>query len=189
MPRAGVTPKRVLEVAVGIVEQDGAAALTLTGVAAALGIATPSLYKHVGGLEELRARVAVVAAQRLADEIGTAVQGLAGADALRALARAYRGFAHHSPGLYPLTQEAQSTTGEEYRVQAGRALDVVAAALSGYGIPAASRIDAIRLARSTLHGFVDLELRDGFGMVEPVDRSFDVLMTALDAALRELGKD
>lgn len=188
MPRAGVTADRVVATAVEIVEADGADALTLARVAAALGIAPPSLYKHVGGLEELRSAVAAVAAQRLADALGTAVQGLAGRDALQALATAYREVGRQGPGLYPMTQEGQSSADAAYRVQAQRALDVVAAALAGYGIPAKRRIDAIRLTRATLHGFVDLELRDGFGLADPVDRSFDVAVEALDAALRQLAR-
>jgi len=40
----------------------------------------------------------------LADRLAASVMGLAGPDALRALADAYRGFAHAHPGLYPMTQ-------------------------------------------------------------------------------------
>jgi AcrR family transcriptional regulator len=186
MPRAGLRAERVVAAAAKLVETEDVRALTLARLASELGVATPSLYKHVDGLDDLVARVATLATARLADAIGAAVQGRSGADALTALARAYRGFAAEHPGLYPLTQRAPDPGSTEHAAEAQRTVAVVTAALSGYRLPEDRLVDGIRLARAAMHGFVDLELHGGFKMPNSIDRSFDVLIAAIDAALRDL---
>ena len=51
-PRAGLSADRVTALALEIVDRDGPDALTLARVAESAGVATPSLYKHIGGLAE-----------------------------------------------------------------------------------------------------------------------------------------
>ena len=58
----------------------------------------------------------------------------------------------------------------------------------GDEVPDDLSIHAIRMVRAGLHGFADLEARGGFQMPHSVDESFLVLVDALDAALRHLGR-
>jgi hypothetical protein len=55
--------------------------------------------------------------------------------------------------------------------------------LAGYDIRGDDAVDAARLVRSTLHGFVSLEVEGGFGMPLSVDRAYDRVVDALDQAL------
>ncbi|CEA09035.1 Bacterial regulatory proteins, tetR family [Arthrobacter saudimassiliensis] len=186
MPRAGIGPERITRAASAICDQDGAAAVTVARLAADLGVAAPSLYKHVAGRDEVMARVAAEATRMLADTLLDAVAGRSGFDALERLAWAYRRFSSEHPGLYRLSQTAVPAGEGARQAEAGRAVDVVAAALVGYGLPDESMIDAIRLTRSALHGFADLECQGGFGLPHSRDDSFRVLVAALDTALRGL---
>jgi AcrR family transcriptional regulator len=187
MPRAGLDPARVTLAAADLVDRDGADALSLARLAADLGVAPPSLYKHVGGLDDLVRRVAVLTAERLGDALAESAVGRSGRDALVALAGAYRSFAGEHPGTYALAQTAPLFGANEGHVRAAnRSIEVISAALVGYGVPEDARIDAIRAVRASLHGFVDLERRGGFGLPDSVDRSFGVLVDALDAALVRL---
>lgn len=72
----------VTEVAGDLVDRHGAEALTLALVAKEVGVATPSLYKHVGGLDDLRSRVSAAATIQLSKALAEATVGLAGRDAL-----------------------------------------------------------------------------------------------------------
>jgi AcrR family transcriptional regulator len=187
VPRVGLDPARVTLAAADLVDHEGESALTLARLAADLGVAAPSLYKHVGGLDDLVRRVAVLTADRLGDALTASAVGRSGRDALVALADAYRRFAAEHPGTYALAQQAPLFDGDRAHVDAAnRSIDVIAAALAGYGVPADDTIDAIRTVRAALHGFVDLERRGGFGLPDSVDRSFGVLVAALDAALTGL---
>ncbi len=188
MPRAGLDPKTVTEAAAVIVDADGLAALTLARLAADLGVAPPSLYKHVAGHDDLIVRVATLSIRRLADDLTAAILGRSGRDALLSFAEAYRRFAVGHPGLYALTQMAPAPGLTAHQAAASRALDVFGAAIRNYGVPDDLSIHAIRMVRAGLHGFADIEARGGFQMPHPVDESFLVLLGALDASLGNLGR-
>lgn len=187
MPRAGLTPRRVTDAAARLVDEEGPQALTLTRLAGELGVAPPSLYKHVGGLEDLMGRVAAQAVEMLAEALSASVMGRSDSQALVALGWAYRRFAHDHPGLYPLTQHR--TDQEALDAGAQRTVEIVVAALEGYRIPDERIIDAVRMTRAALHGFVDIEIGRGFARPEPVEGSFTTLLEMLDAGLRRLSRE
>ncbi|MEV1143797.1 TetR family transcriptional regulator, partial [Micromonospora sp. NPDC049799] len=56
MPRAGLTPQTVVRAAADLADEVGLDRLTLAAVAARLGVALPSLYKHVRGADALHHR-------------------------------------------------------------------------------------------------------------------------------------
>ena len=186
MPRAGLGPEVVTEAAAAIVDAEGLAALTLARLATTLCIAPPSLYKHVGGLEDLIVRVTTLAIRRLADSLVAAAIGRSSSQALQAIADAYRRFAIEHVGLYLMTQSAPEPTSAEQHVEVARALEVFAAVVAGYGRPDEFAVHAIRLTRAGLHGFVDIEARGGFQMTACVDESFRLLVEALDTSLHAL---
>jgi AcrR family transcriptional regulator len=90
VPRVGLTPSRVVDAAIALVDERGLAALTLAAVAERCGVAAPSLYKHVSNLADLRTLVGIRVMQEMADGFATAVMGRSGPDAVAALMRAYR---------------------------------------------------------------------------------------------------
>ncbi|KOG50996.1 TetR family transcriptional regulator, partial [Streptomyces varsoviensis] len=61
--------------AAALADEVGAANLTMGLLAERLGVRTPSLYKHVGGQEDLNRRVAALALSEAGDAVGGAVQG------------------------------------------------------------------------------------------------------------------
>lgn len=183
MPRAGLTADVVVAEAARLVDEGSAERLTLAAVAERFGVAVPSLYKHVGGLDDLHGRLAVAAAQDLGVALRRAASGKAGADAIAAVATAYRRYAREHPGSYGYLVRARPGDDEHARAS-GEVLAVLYDVLAGYGVTDDdARVDATRFLRSALHGFVALEIGDGFAMDRSVDRSFARLVHALDAAL------
>ncbi len=183
MARAGLTPQLVVAEAALIADEVGLDQLTLAAVAKRLGVAVPSLYKHIGGLDDLHRQLATLATAELGAAITTAAVGKAGGDALRAIADAYRDYARRHPGRYPATLRAPDPTDAAHIAAAESILTVVFAVLAGYDVTGPDAVDATRGIRSTLHGFVALEALGGFGMPQDVDRSFARMINALDAAL------
>ena len=183
MPRAGLPQGRVVEPASRLADESGPDTLTLAAVATELGVRTPSLYKHVAGLPDLRRLVAVRAKTELATVLGAAAVGRARFDALRALALAYRGWAVEHPASAEAVQLPPSA-GDEDDEQASRALvEVVYGVLAGYGLDEDALVDATRTLRAGLVGFVALECGGAFGLDRPVAESFDWWLRALDRAL------
>jgi AcrR family transcriptional regulator len=173
----------VVAEAAALVDAEGVGALTLAAVAKRFGVAVPSLYKHVGGLEDLHARLAVVAARDLGTALRRAATGKAGRDALAAVAAAYRDYARAHPGCYGYLLRARPEDAE-HAAASQEVLDVLYALFDGYGIaPGTPSVDAARFVRSTLHGFVALENGGGFAMARPVGRSFARVVDGVDTAL------
>jgi AcrR family transcriptional regulator len=167
----------VVAAAAEVADEVGFDGLTLASVADRFGVAVPSLYKHVDGLDGLRRGVAVLSIR----ELGRA---LAPAATLGEMAVAYRGFAHAHPGRYAATIRAVDPGDEEGTVASDEVLATALRVMSGYDLAGADAIDATRALRAALHGFVTLEAAGGFGIPQDVDRSFDRMVGAFDRALR-----
>lgn len=188
MPRAGLSTASVVAAAAGIADAEGLDALTLARLAATVGVRTPSLYNHVGSLDDVRRRVALVAVRELAETMRDAAVGRAGEDALIAVAAAYRDYAHRHPGRYAATQRAPAAADDEMAAAAGAAVGVLLAILRGYGLEGDDAIHAARTVRSALHGFVALEAGGGFGLPVDLDESFERMVATLARGLSRSGR-
>jgi AcrR family transcriptional regulator len=183
MPRAGLDTDRVVAAAAQIADADGLDGLSLAALAGKLGVRPPSLYAHVGGLDDLRRRVALRALRELTAVLQTAAAGRANGDALRAVAHAYRAYALEHPGSYASLQRAPAPDDAEAIDAAKQVVEVVLAVLRGYGIEGDDALHATRAVRSALHGFVAVETAGGFGLPLDIDESFDRLVSLLDVGL------
>jgi AcrR family transcriptional regulator len=181
MPRAGLDAEAVVTAAAALADADGLSQLTLAKLAVELGIRTPSLYAHVDGLDDLRARLGARGARELAAALHVAAAGRARGDGLRAVAKAYREYAHAHPGTYVAMQIASDS--DEFEAAGAEVVGLIVAVLRGYGLEGEPAIHAVRAIRSALHGFVTLEREGGFGLPVAVDDSYDNLVTMLDAGL------
>jgi AcrR family transcriptional regulator len=181
MPRAGLDSEAVVTAAAKLADDDGLERLTLARLAAVLGIRTPSLYAHVAGLGDLRARLAARGARELAATLQVAAAGRSGGDALRAVAVAYRGHAHAHPGTYAAMQVPSDRP--DHQAAGREVVAVIVAVLRGYGLEGEDAIHAVRAVRSALHGFVALEREGGFQLPIALSESYDRLIALLDSGL------
>jgi len=182
MPRMGLTPERVVAVAVELADRSGPQDLSLADLASHLGVRVPSLYKHVGGLDDLRQQVADVGMAGLAAAVGRAADGRQGRDALVSLAQAYRRFARIHPGQYRALVRA-SGPGTAHFEDAQRITQVISRVVGDYKLNRDVSADAVRMIRSSLHGFASLEAVGGFGRSASVEASFYSMIATLDHAL------
>ncbi len=178
MPRMGLTPDKVVAAAATLADRVGIHGLSLSPLAAELGVRVPSLYKHIGGLDDLRRRLAARGAVGLAAAVDTAAGSRHGRDALLAIGAAYRGYASANRGCY----QAMACQPAAYERCAGAVDALLCRAALEHGIPASGAQRAAQAVRSALHGFVALEAVGGLGSAAN-DASFDVLMTLLERGL------
>jgi AcrR family transcriptional regulator len=184
MARVGLTADRLVEAAADLADEVGFENVTVSALARQFGVKDASLYSHVRNVQDLRARIAVLAAGEMIDRIASAVAGRAGKDALVAFAGAYREYALERPGRYRATHTqldpavvAESNT---YR----RTVEVTYGMLRAYGLSEPDLTDAVRLLRSTFHGYCDLEAIGGFGDPRDVQASWERGLDALHVTLR-----
>lgn len=180
MVRAGLTVERVTIAGAELADEVGLDLVTMSQVARRLGVKDASLYTHVRGLEDLRGRIALLAADEKTMRIAEATAGRAGRDALVAFADAWREYAHEHPGRYTATQTPMKIDPELAAQAPGprRAVELTYGMLRGYGLAEPDLTDAVRLLRSTFHGFVALEAAGGFAHARSPQRSW---VRALDA--------
>jgi AcrR family transcriptional regulator len=183
VPRAGLDAETVVAAAAELADAEGLPALTLARLAARLGVRSPSLYAHVGGLGDLRTRLAVRGARELTAALQAAAAGRARSDALHAVADAYRGYAHAHPGVYAAMQRAPRHDEPETAAAAAALIGVLVAVLRGYELHDEDAIHGVRIVRAALHGFVSLEREGGFAMPIDLEESYRRLVEMLDHGL------
>ena len=153
-----------------LLEERGVDALTMHDVAAAVGVRAPSLYKRVRSRSDLFRLIL----EDVADELTSALDAAAGsgdpvAD-VRAMAVAYRKFAHSNPVSYTLMFAPQAVSGATARsVRSSATFLRVVAELAGPGhaLPAARTIVA------WAHGFITMELAGAFRLGGDVEEAWD----------------
>ncbi|MFD9093715.1 TetR/AcrR family transcriptional regulator [Streptomyces collinus] len=183
MVRAGLTVERLVVGAAELADEVGFEKVSVSALARRFGVKDASLYSHVRGLEELRTRLALHAGGELIDEIAEAVAGRAGKDALVAFAGAYRAYALRHPGRYAATQIRidQALIADSPALR--RTAEITYGMLRAYGLREPDLTDAVRLLRSTFHGYCVLESTGGFGADRGVQASWDKAVDALHLAL------
>lgn len=202
----GISRDDIVATAATIADRDGLSSATPSAVARALGVRTPSLYHHVDGAAGLRRALARSAADELTLRFATAVGGADDrADALRAIAHAYRDFAREHPGLHEALLPAP-VPGEDDELAAAMAApvrivaDVMAESRPGTpegdgsladgsladGSLAPGAIHAIRAFRAMVYGFAALEASHGFGIPVDIDDSFDQAVDTMVAAMLDV---
>jgi AcrR family transcriptional regulator len=182
VPRAGLTARAVVDIAMEIIDSQGRDALALSLVAARAGVAPPSLYKHVGSLAELRALVAARVLDDMTEAATAAVMGLGGDAAVTALMRRIRDYAVAYPERY-LAVPPDPVHDPALAGAANRLLAIFLAVLRFYHLRGSAAVHAVRSLRVIVHGFAVTEASGGFGLSEDTAETFDHLIRMYLASL------
>ena len=180
----------VLAAAEAILEREGVDALTLRAVARAVGVSHTAPKNHFGDLEGLLSELAAVGYWRYGETLAKAMDA-AGADPrarMRAMGRAYVGFARAHPGLFILMFRGERL--DMTRPALREAIEAARAALRNAAMSSASvtpQTPLLTAARATaswalVHGFamllLDGRLQNTIASL-PGDGGADVLLEAV----------
>jgi AcrR family transcriptional regulator len=164
-----------------LLDERGMDGLTMRDVADAVGVRAPSLYKRVRNRSDLFRLIL----EDVADELtltldAAACSGDPVAD-LKAMATAYRSFAHLNPVAYTLMYAPHPMPGATARsVRSSAALLRVVAELAGQkqALPAARTIVA------WANGFITMELAGAFRLGGDVEQAWDFGLDRILTAIR-----
>ena len=187
--RRGLDRAAEVQAAVDLLNAEGTQALTLNRLAQRLGVQTPSLYNHIDGLPGLYRELSLLNARRLGDRLSQAAVGKAGADAVMAVAQAYRETIKESPGLYLASLRAagaQTPPDAEWLAAEDRVVRVGLAVVASFDLTGEDGLHAVRALRSVVHGFATLEAAGGFGLPLDCDESFRRLVAMVIAGLQQM---
>ena len=164
-----------------LLEERGIEALTMRDVARAVGVRAPSLYKRVRD----RADLVRLILEDVTDELTSVLDAAAGfGDAVanvRAMASAYRRFAHSNPVTYTLMFAPPAVPGAAARsVRSSATFLRVIAELVGpeRALPAA------RMIVAWAHGFIMMELAGAFRLGGDVEQAWDFGLDRILTAVR-----
>ncbi|GGX51950.1 TetR-like C-terminal domain-containing protein [Streptomyces fructofermentans] len=189
MARAGLTAEVLVAAAADLADEVGFENVTLSALARRFGVKDASLYSHVRNLQDLRTRTALLAGAEMIDRIAEAVAGRAGKDALAAFAGAYRAYALERPGRYAATQIPMDQDLVAGSPAMRRTAEITYGMLRAYGLGEPDLTDAVRLLRSTFHGYCALESTGAFGASRDVQASWNRAVDALHVLLEHWPKE
>jgi AcrR family transcriptional regulator len=183
MPRAGLNRVVLVAAAADLADEIGFEHVTLAALAKQFGVKDASLYAHVRGLADLREHMALLALDEWGELLSEAIAGRSGRAALSAFADAYREAATTRRGRYAATRIPLAPEVVAQSPGSTRIIEACYALLRGYDLDEPEATDAVRLVRSTLHGFSDLEAAGEFMAARDIDTSWNRAIDALHHTL------
>lgn len=184
MKRQTLDTELVLDTAAKIADIEGLDAVTLTRVAAELGVQQPALYRHIDGYQDMLRLLSLRGRETLAADLGEAAMGVAGDEAVAAVGRAWRKSVSAHPGLYEATDRFPCAGDDELEAAVDQVVAIIAQSLAAFDLDPDHRVHAARALRSAFHGFAHLEAGDGHPHPHDIDETFDGLIELLCAGIR-----
>ncbi len=184
MPSERLSRADFIAAAADLADTIGFDALSLSQVARAVGISTPGAYKHVADITDLRRGIAKQTLRDVTSLVQDVAAGRSGVDALVAVALRLLEWARSHPGRYLALQTVVDEDDEEYRALSAGLVTAVAATLRAYRLTDSDAVDAVRMLRALLHGFIMIELAGAFQMNRDVADSFHRAVNSLDSVFR-----
>jgi AcrR family transcriptional regulator len=170
-----------------LLEERGTDALTMRDVADAVGVRAPSLYKRVRSRSDLFRLIL----EDVTDELTAVLDAAAGsgdpAADVRAMATAYRRFAHSNPVAYTLiiAPHVPLPGATERAVRSAATFLRVIAELAG----PQHALHAARTIVAWAHGFITMELAGAFLLGGDVEQAWDFGLDRVLTAVRRIGAD
>lgn len=184
--RPVISSEMLVDAAARIADQEGLDHLSLSRVAADLGVSQPAMYRHVQSADDLLRRLALRARRMLLERLREATVGRARDEAVVALADAWRGFVQEHRGLYAATDRHPLAGYEDLEAAVADIITVLQQVVSGYGLSTEDAEHGAWSLRSALHGFVVLEAERGHPGPLDLDESFSRLVRLVCGGLRDM---
>ena len=162
----------VLQAAAELANTEGLKSLSLKNLAEKLGVRSPSLFKHIQGLEDLHTALMLYGWKQLGDCVIMSAVGKAGDNAARAMCKAYYDYAKANPGIFESMMWINQNSSPEAQQATIQLAKLVALVLESYQLDEQAQIHASRMIRSFLQGFSSIVNNGSFVDPVPVDESF-----------------
>ncbi|MGO9983887.1 MAG: TetR/AcrR family transcriptional regulator [Rhodomicrobium sp.] len=157
--------------ALALINETGAAELSMLAVAKRVGVRGPSLYKHFADRAALLRAVETQLFQELGASLAKASSESREGEAAKRMAYAYRDFARRNPGAYALMFTSglpEEQAASIRRAAAQPVLDLLCRRLGD----ANAALSGARAFTAFCHGFVSMELAGAFRLGGDIEAAF-----------------
>jgi AcrR family transcriptional regulator len=179
MARLGLNRSLVIGTASKMADRNGLDTISIASLAAELNVKPPSLYNHIESIDAVLDELTLLSARQLLEHSREAIMGRSGEAAIRSLAESQRVYAKKHPALYFASLRSLHGRGEKMESIANEYLSVFLAVLREYGFEGSDALHIVRCLRAAVTGFIQLELRGGFGLPLDSEESFQCLIDFL----------
>jgi AcrR family transcriptional regulator len=159
---AGLSPSLIIDAGIELIGASGVDALSMSRLAAELGVSQPALYSHFAGMQSLYAAITARANDMLVASLNEALDTYP-RDPMYALVRGNRDYVRRFPDLYLFQVRGTRDPAPERAVlqqeHAAEGAEVVLRALQACGLSRSDARDMAFAIRAALHGFASLEAR------------------------------
>lgn len=174
---------QIVQAARQLVDREGRDGFSMSDVAASVGIRAPSLYGRFKDRASLLAAVELQVWAELADLLGSAIIANDPEASLMAQAHAIRNFAKGSPNSYSLFFDIRSVPTEVGTSARSAAVAQLLNPLVAF-VGKDKAFSAARVLVPFLHGFITMELANGFRLGSGVDEAFENGVSTILQGLR-----
>jgi AcrR family transcriptional regulator len=167
-----ISSSQIVAAARKLLEANGRDGFSMTDVASAVGVRTPSLYGHFSDRAALLEAVELLLREELGKSLAKHADSTNPLESLRKQARAYRRFATKNPNGYALMFDVRASSSERgHRAR----IESLAPALSMLSalVGEDRALLAARVLTPYLHGFVSMENAAAFRMAAGIDAAFE----------------
>lgn len=186
MARAGLDKNTVVEKAAQLSNRMGLEKITLKVLADSLNIQPPSLYNHIGGLEDLQRELMLYGWRHMVERMIEAAAGVSGYEAWEAICRAFYEYATENPGVFRAMLWYNKYQNGEAEKVTERLFTICSKITSSLHISEENCNHLLRTFRAFLEGFSLLVNNNAFGHFLPVEDSFNLSLKVLIAGMKEL---
>ena len=151
-----------------------------------LGVKPPSLYNHIGGLEDLKMQLMIYGWKQMEQGIIQSVIGVSGYNAIRAGCYAFYEYATENPGLFNAMLWYNKFLNTETMGATSGLFSVLFKVTSSLNISEENCNHIIRTLRGFLEGFSLLVNNEAFGNPISIAESFELSLNVLIEGIKTL---
>ncbi|WP_432650419.1 TetR/AcrR family transcriptional regulator [Huintestinicola sp.] len=188
MAKKGLDKNAVIERAAALANEKGLDNVTLKELADSLEIRSPSLYNHISGLEELKREIMLYGWKQAQEKILRAAEGKNDFEAIRAMCRAFYGYASENKGIFSAMLWYNKYADEGSMEATSGLFSRVYKVMEEMGISRERAEHLIRTLRGFLEGFALLVNNGAFGHPADIDESFEVSLDVLIEGIKAAAK-
>ena len=160
--------------------------ITLKALANDLNVQPPSLYYHIGGLDDLKKELMIYGWLQMEDKILEAVAGISGYDAIEVICRTFVKYATENPGVFNAMLWYNKFENDETNNATQKLFSVVFKVFSSLNISQEDSEHLMRTFRSFLEGFALLVNHNAFGNPISINDSLELSLKVLMAGMKTI---
>ncbi|MBE5963460.1 MAG: TetR/AcrR family transcriptional regulator [Lachnospira sp.] len=186
MARAGLDRMKIVEGAVKLVNEGGLKSLNMKDLAISLNIKSPSLYKHIEGIEKLQNDIMLYGYKALEICITQKALGKSGDAAVRAMCEAYYEYSLSNPGVFEIMQYYNRYVSDENKEATQGIYKITSKIFEAYKLTNEQKMHLVRTFRAFLQGYMSICINNGFGSPHSIKESFDLSVDILINGIKEM---